>query len=162
MKLIRLFIRNAIAWLLIQLSLSYATMHIPRKLFQHQGYLFKSHTFEDEGRFWQRYFKVKKWKQQLPDSSSIFSSSFNHRKLVSTDLNTIQIFRTETNRAEFTHWLTLLICPLFYLWNPKWAARINVFYAFFSSLPFIIVQRYNRPKLQQLIIKQKRRHYVNT
>ncbi len=162
MKLLRLLLRNTAAWAFIQLALSYTMMHVPRTLFPSHRWLFQSFTFEDEGRFWQRHFKVKKWKHQLPDSSSLFSASFNHRELASNDLHALQTFSTETNRAEFTHWLTLLICPFFYFWNPRWAARVNVFYALISSLPFIIVQRYNRPKLQRLITRKKRRLYDNT
>ncbi|TDM01932.1 glycosyl-4,4'-diaponeurosporenoate acyltransferase [Macrococcus hajekii] len=161
MKIFWLFIKNTFAWLTLQLSLSYLFMKIPAHFFDKLSCCFRTFSWEQGGDVWQRWFKVKQWKTVLPDSSSIYSKSFNHRNLEATDDETLNTFRIEANRAEMTHGFSLLLFPLFYLWNPKWAARLNLGFAIMSNLPFIIIQRYNRPKIEQLL-KKKGRKYDTT
>lgn len=57
----------------------------------------------------------------------------------------------ETQRAEWTHWVSMLPAPLFFIWNPVWAGWLMILYALIANLPFIIIQRYNRPRLLKLI-----------
>lgn len=46
---------------------------------------------------------------------------------------------------------------LFFIWNPLWAGFIMIAYAILANLPFILTQRYNRPRLQRLLqLKQQR------
>ncbi|WP_165980695.1 glycosyl-4,4'-diaponeurosporenoate acyltransferase [Macrococcus carouselicus] len=150
------------AWFTIQMTISYLMMKLPVSYFVRMSPLFRSFKWEQQGEVWHKLFSVKSWKAHLPDSSIIFSASYNHREIGNTATKTLQSFNGETNRAELTHWLSLLLFPLFYLWNPKWAARINVLYALLSNLPFIIIQRYNRPKVQRLLAKRKGRGYDTT
>jgi glycosyl-4,4'-diaponeurosporenoate acyltransferase len=57
----------------------------------------------------------------------------------------------ETYRGEWSHWLTLALTPIFFLWNPILPDAILVFYALATNLPCIFVQRYNRVVLQRIL-----------
>lgn len=61
----------------------------------------------------------------------------------------------ETQRAELTHWFLIPPAFLFFLWNPAWAGWVMVIYALVVNLPFIMIQRYNRPRLERVLKKIK-------
>jgi hypothetical protein len=45
--------------------------------------------------------------------------------------------------------------PVFFLWNPWWGDLIIVLYALVANLPCILVQRYNRFRLQKLRVRER-------
>ena len=62
----------------------------------------------------------------------------------------------ETKRAELIHWISILPVIIFNK-GPRLVKYINIFYAMIANVPIIIVQRYNRPRLTQLLRILKRR-----
>jgi hypothetical protein len=50
-------------------------------------------------------------------------------------------------RAELSHWLALALLPLFFIWNPWHVALLMIPYAISTNVPYILAQRYNRPRL---------------
>lgn len=68
----------------------------------------------------------------------------------------------ETCVAEFTHFVLILLG--FYalrLWPGTGGAVVTAIYILFGNLPFLIIQRYNRPRLQKLLAAQQRRSRRN-
>lgn len=68
----------------------------------------------------------------------------------------------ETCVAEFTHFVLILLG--FYalrLWPGTGGAVVTAIYILFGNLPFLIIQRYNRPRLQKLLAAQQRRSRHN-
>ena len=68
----------------------------------------------------------------------------------------------ETCVAEFTHFVLILLG--FYalrLWPGTGGAVVTAIYILFGNLPFLIIQRYNRPRLQNLLAAQQRRSRRN-
>jgi len=62
----------------------------------------------------------------------------------------LQRFARETRRAELAHWWAMCCGPLFVLWNPPLAAALLISYGVVVNLPFILIQRYNRFRIQAL------------
>lgn len=64
----------------------------------------------------------------------------------------------ETCVAELTHVL-LSVCGLYALrlWPGAGGVLITAVYILFGNVPFIIIQRYNRPRLQRLEAMQRRK-----
>ena len=60
----------------------------------------------------------------------------------------INDFILETRRAEFIH------PALVFLKSSRKVKFINIVYAIVSNVPIIIVQRYNRPKLERFYYKK--------
>ena len=63
----------------------------------------------------------------------------------------------ETCVAEFIHFLLILLG--FYalrLWPGRGGAVFTAVYILLGNLPFLIIQRYNRPRLQRLLAAQQR------
>lgn len=154
------FLINFIIWFILHTTNSIWIMSISDDFFVHNrklDFLFKTYYWEKDGRIWQKYFYVKKWKEFMPDGASIFRVGYRKKRLPKKAKNQLSKFILETKRAELTHWTLLIPVPFFFIWNSFPAAWINVMYAVLVNVPFIIIQRYNRPRLQRIEAMQKRK-----
>ena len=82
---------------------------------------------------------------------------FAKKRLRRSDPEYFDLFVKETCRGELAHWIVILLSPLFFLWNPRYAGIIMIVYALAANMPCIIVQRYNRPQLLRILAKKRRR-----
>ena len=151
LPLLWVVISDAVAWMIFHLVISMAAQRIPIDWFARHEHWFRSFPWEQEGRIWQRLFRVKKWKGHIPDGTLFISNGYNKSRLHGADAASLYDFLLESRRAEYVHWLTILPGFLFFLWNPQWAAWLNVAYAILFNVPLIVVQRFNRPRLERLL-----------
>lgn len=145
---------NIIAWLCIHLGVSGLVSIVPISFVAAFSWLFRMKSWERNGKVYER-LGVKVWKRRLPEARRWF-----HRKKSVTHIRkmeNIQMFEWQTNRSELSHWFQMLPAPLFFLFNPAWAGWVMVGYAILFNAPFIIVQRYNRLRLERLRKWQERR-----
>ena len=105
--------------------------------------------FERDGRVYERVLRIKAWKGALPEAGSLFRGGFSKRRLVGHDREYLEQFRLETRRAEWTHWAILALSPVFFVWNPWWLALAMLGYGVAANVPCILVQRYNRARLER-------------
>ena len=96
---------------------------------------------------------IRKWKDHLPDMSRLMPD------MVRKDLGSDPaVLVQETCVAECVHWaLTLLSAGIFFLWRSGWAALLWLVYNVLGNVSFIVIQRYNRPRLQKLAEKTRRK-----
>ncbi|MFL2100202.1 glycosyl-4,4'-diaponeurosporenoate acyltransferase [Desemzia sp. FAM 23989] len=146
---------DVIAWYIFHLSISWAARNISNEFFWKKQEWFRIRKWEKSGAIWQKRFRVRSWKPYLPDGTKITKKGFDKTHLKHFDQASLQHFVIETRRGEFAHWMMIPPAFLFFLWNPPWAGWIMVAYAFVANLPFIIVQRYNRPRLERLIQRKE-------
>jgi glycosyl-4,4'-diaponeurosporenoate acyltransferase len=154
-------ILDVLAWLGIHMGLSYVMTRLPVHRFNPEHWMCRERTWEGEGRFYETLFRVMKWKALLPEGAALFKEGFRKRALRGKDKEYFSIFVRETCRADYTHWLTLIVSPLFFLWNPFWVGVGMVGYAVAVNLPCIIAQRYNRVRLRGLLVKISQRGNQN-
>ena len=71
-------------------------------------------------------------------------------------------FVTETCVAEEVHVLLMIAgyCVYFFVYHNAWGFIASTLYAL-GNLPFVLIQRYNRPRLQKLLAAQQRRSRRN-
>lgn len=140
------------AWFVIHIGVVYLMVRIPTPRFDPDGWLFKIRQWEGKGNLYHRIFKIKKWKDFLPDGAPLLGSrGFPKKKLQEKTPEFLRALLQETCRAELTHWLTMLFAPFFFLWNPLWVGFFMIFYALTENLPLIMTQRYNRSRLGRII-----------
>jgi glycosyl-4,4'-diaponeurosporenoate acyltransferase len=113
--------------------------------------LFRIRPIERDGRFYERWFRIKRWKDRLPDAGDLFAGRVSKRKLIAYDPEHLERFAAETRRAELAHWLILAAAPWFFLWNPWWLGLAMVGYGVVANVPCIAIQRYNRARLLRMI-----------
>jgi glycosyl-4,4'-diaponeurosporenoate acyltransferase len=140
-----------IVWFVIHIGFTIITIKMPDKLFDKDNWIYRIRPWEKNGRIWQTIFRVKTWKDHLPDGAALFKKGFKKKRMTSRDSGYIKAFILESRRGELTHWLILLSSPLFFIWNPAWLGFIMILYAVIANLPCIIAQRYNRPRLNSLL-----------
>ena len=144
---------NIMLWFIVHMSFAYIITIIPSSYINIKSWIYKNRKWEQNGRFYETYFKIKSWKGLLPDGAALFKKGFRKKKLVSIDREYLSQFVIETCRAEFVHWLVILFCPVFFIWNPIWAGIIMIIYAFLANFPCIIAQRYNRLRFNRIMNK---------
>lgn len=140
---------NIAGWPVLHFSIAWAVHKLPRRFFAQDGLLFRAWSWEDNGRFYQRWLAIRRWKSALPDGAP-WVGGFAKKRLASRDAAYLHEFMLETRRAEFAHWCMFACLPVFFLWNPLWACAVMAIYATLANLPCIAVQRYNRLALRRL------------
>jgi glycosyl-4,4'-diaponeurosporenoate acyltransferase len=106
---------------------------------------------ERDGRVYERVLRIKAWKDLLPEAGSLFRGGFSKRRITRHDPAYLERFARETVRAERTHWAILALSPVFYLWNPWWLATAMLGYGVLANVPCLLVQRYNRARLERIL-----------
>lgn len=152
-----LILTDFFAWFVLHVVISLALLRVPLSFFEKENRLFYSYSWEKKGAFWQTYFHVRSWKGNLPDGASLFRLGFKKKYLTEVSDSYLNRFILESKRAELNHWLLLLPAPFFFLWNPSLVGWLNILYALVANSPFIIIQRYNRPRFEKIQQKKKRR-----
>lgn len=144
------------AWAFFHVIVSVFCLKLPLAYFLQDSIWFRLLAWEKSGKLWQQLFRVKRWKGHLIDGTAILKKGYGKKKLHGTEASDLVVFAAETKRAELTHWLSMVPAPLFFLWNPIWAGWVMVLYAVMFNLPFIIVQRYNRGRIDAITARTNR------
>lgn len=147
---------NFLGWPLLQITIGFAATRLPAHLFANDCWLTAGRSWEGNGQFYAGRFALRRWKRLLPDGAA-WLGGFHKKKIASRDPAYLQKFVLETRRSEIAHWCMLCCSPIFFLWNPLWACFVMVGYGLAANLPCIIVQRYNRMVLLQLLAIQSQK-----
>ncbi|WP_188631398.1 glycosyl-4,4'-diaponeurosporenoate acyltransferase CrtO family protein [Lentibacillus kapialis] len=139
------------AWTFFHLLISVICLKLPLTIFQGNNFWFQIYSWEKSGDLWQRLFRVKAWKSKLIDGTIFLKKGYEKKALHGASVKDLRTFADETKRAELTHWLSILPAPLFFLWNPFWVGWVMIVYALVFNLPIIIVQRYNRGRITEIL-----------
>lgn len=152
-KQLKMVMLIAIYWFMIQMLISKLGTRIPESFLTKLNPYFKSHAFEKDGQIWNKVFKVKKWKDYLPDGESINPDVYSKKSVLHTQSTSYMYqFIVETQRAELVHFMSML--PIFvFIKSPKYIQYINMGYVVIANIPCMIVQRYNRPKFERYYSK---------
>ena len=142
------------AWLALHVGVGYLVHRIPDRLLERDGWLFRERALERGGLLYVDALGIKKWKRHLPEGGDFFRGGFDKSRLATFDDAHLRAHQRETRRAELGHWLTMLPAPLFFLWNPWYAAVVVQGYAVAVNWPCIAAQRYNRIRLQRLLARR--------
>ena len=154
LPIVWIVVLNVAGWLVIQLGLAWAFTRMTVERFVPPP----ARAWEQRGRFYERVFAIKLWKDLLPDAARWFVGGFAKGNLTGADTAYYERFIRETWRGELCHWWALACAPVFFLWNPWWGDLIIVAYAVAANLPCILAQRYNRLRLSRLLRRRSPRH----
>ena len=141
---------DVVAWGVFHAATGYAAYRLDGGRLSRDGWLLRPRRFEDGGRWYRRWLRIGRWKDKVPDAGDLFRGGVSKRHLPAYDEAGLQLFVRETRRAELAHWWAMCCGPVFVLWNPPLAAGLLVAYGVVVNLPFIVIQRYNRFRIQAL------------
>jgi len=153
LPIVWIIVLNVGGWLAIQMGFAWMFTQMPVTWFN------PHHAFgwERSGRFYEHFFRIKVWKDRLPDAARWFGGGFAKGTLAATNREYFHRFARETWRGELCHWAAIACTPVFSLWNPWWGDLIIAAYALAANLPCILAQRYNRARLGRLLATCSRR-----
>ena len=128
---------------------------LPKRWLHPEKFPFRTYVWEDK--LWKA-LQIRKWQAKVPDMSRLFKKLMPEKKLTQQTVQELPLMIEETCVAELTHGL-LCIAGLFLLkiWPGAGGIFLTVIYIVFGNLPFLLIQRYNRPRLQKLLARQTRR-----
>ncbi|MFC1893884.1 glycosyl-4,4'-diaponeurosporenoate acyltransferase [Chloroflexota bacterium] len=133
------------------MGVSYLVTRQPLASFNVNCWLYRKRDWERNGKFYEKFFRLKSWKRRLPDGAAIFKHGIEKKHLKKTSNDYLESFLRDTCRAELTHWIMFLFGPLFLIWNLLWVGIVMMIYATLVNMPCIITQRYNRIRLQRIV-----------
>ena len=131
---------------------------MPYSWFSYDRFPYKSFPFEKNGKIYLK-LKINKWQSKVPDMSKIFPDLIPAKKLLDNSEEALNVLIKETCIAELIHWMFaviglagLWICP------NVWGGLIIFVYVVVGHFPFILIQRYNRPRLVKLLKRMQKSH----
>ena len=130
---------------------------LPKRLFRYDSAPFRELPFENGGHFYRK-LGIHRWHKLLPDMSRILPMTMPAKR-ITAHLSAAQaeIMVQETCIAELIHVL-LSFAGLYlpFLWPGGGGLIVFLLYFLLGNLPFILIQRFNRPKLRMLLEKCRR------
>jgi glycosyl-4,4'-diaponeurosporenoate acyltransferase len=125
---------------------------LPLKLLETDTW-FTQLRFWEKDRYWyEKILRIKIWKDWLPEAGSFFEGGFSKNSISSGNYGVMSRFLAETRRAEYVHIVIWLFWLVTILWTPTWGVLINLVIGTAFNLPCLLVQRYNRLRLQHLLV----------
>ena len=121
--------------------------------------IYRPFRWERDGKIYSDKLRIQKWKDYLPVHTGKNGFSKEHLEEVSVDY--LNEFIMETCRGEWNHTLNSILTVLLFAVNDISTASCFSIVVIAGNLPFVIIQRYNRFRLQKLrliiIRKQQKR-----
>ena len=150
------FLRCCVYYALLGVASFFVGRLLPKSWFHGDRFPYRCASWEAK---LYRALRVHAWQDKVPDMSRIVPKLIPAKKLEGNFREQLPRMIEETCVAEFIHFLLILLS--FYalrLWPGAGGAVFTAVYILFGNLPFLIIQRYNRPRLQRLLAAQQRRN----
>ena len=152
----RNIIYDAVYGAICSLTVLIIGLLLPRRWFSTNSALFAERKWENGGKVYNR-LHINKWKSKLPDMSRYIKGMIAKRLRGSESADDIRRLIAETCVAEAAH-LALIVLSLgmIWVWQDIGGVICCVCYAA-GNVPYIIIQRYNRPRLVRMMKRMESR-----
>lgn len=128
---------------------------LPRSKLDPDRFPFRSFAWEREGLIYER-LGIKRWKTRIPDMSKYIRRTFAKQGNLMRDPGHLRKLVAETCSAELVHWMLILVSPVFAVLMDEYGVPAMLIYIAGNML-FVIIQRYNRPRIQKIIQRIEKR-----
>ncbi|MBQ8434322.1 MAG: hypothetical protein IJX23_05930 [Clostridia bacterium] len=150
------FLHCIIYLLSTQILLFFTGRLFPRKWLKPNSFPFRAYKCEKGGRIYEK-IHIQKWKTKLPDASVILNKIIPgimpKKRLDVKTRDKMQLLVKESCIAEANHAfaaLTGFVCVRIWRKTGGWIVAVA---NFVIHVPFVLIQRYNRPRLQKMVAK---------
>ena len=123
---------------------------IPKEWLKPETGWFRGFSFEKNGAVYEK-LGIRKWHKKVPDMSRILPALMPAKNLSGDYGERLPVMIQETCVAEIVH-ITVSIAGLrcLWMWPGVGGVTVTAIHIIFLNLPFILIQRYNRPRLIRL------------
>lgn len=119
--------------------------------------LFRCYAFEKNGALYEK-LNIRKWQAKVPDMSRILPFLMPPKNLSGDYAQRLPVMIRETCVAEITHiTVSILGLPCLRIWPGMGGVTVTAIFILFLNVPYILIQRYNRPRLIRLYRKLQAR-----
>ena len=143
-----------VLWALLQLAASGICLWIPDRYFDCRRFPFRAYGWEKGGEVYQKWLRVHQWKKYLPDGGALRGEDYRKKTLAHLSEEHMTRFLTESCRAEATHFVAILPFWVFGFLAPPEVIVYMLIYALAVNVPCMLVQRYNRPRVLEVVHKR--------
>lgn len=152
---------NCVVWLaIVGFSGFLLGRMIPAKWLRPDMGMFQPFAFEQNGRIYEK-MGIRKWHKRLPDMSRILPFLVPAKNMKGAYKKRLDVMIHETCVAEFIHHLmNLFALHCLKIWPGMGGICVALLYIMLN-LPFILIQRYNRPRLQHLQKRLEKRQDID-
>ena len=126
---------------------------LPRKNFDYTAFPYRPYKWEKNGTVYHK-IHIMKWKDHVPDMSKYVKTMFAKELVSARDPKYTHHLILETCVAELIHHILILCSPIFTNYMDGIYGYIGMIVYALGNLPFILIQRFNRPRLIELMKKQ--------
>ncbi len=126
---------------------------LPRQKFDYGAVPYRPFKWERDGRIY-TFVRIQFWKDAVPDMSRYIRSMAKKKILVFRDPDYLDGLIRETCVAELVHYMLMLLSPIYLIFMEGWPGFIAAGFYCLCNLPFVLIQRYNRPRLVELRARQ--------
>lgn len=122
---------------------------LPRRWFDETRFPYRSFSWEQEGQIYRK-IRIQSWKDRLPDMSKICRDMVRKEVKSRPTADSTKRLIQESCVAELVHFLLIFASvPVMVIWKGAWGKLVFVL-CILGNLPFLLIQRYNRPRLCKL------------
>lgn len=112
--------------------------------------LFSCFRIEKNGKLYEK-LKINKWQTRVPDMSRILPFLMPPKNLSGNYPDRLPTMIHETCVAELTHiTVSILGLPCIWIWPGTGGVVVTAIFILLLNVPYILIQRYNRPRLIRL------------
>lgn len=145
------FMSNLITLMIFSIIITYLSNITPTGIYSRTNWLFRERKWEKNGEVYQQWVKVRHWKKFLPELGDFVKSVFPKKQIKDFSKDYLELYLMECCKSEMTHWCIILSSLLFSLWNELPDAIVIFVIAIILNMPYIIIQRYNRPRIIEAV-----------
>lgn len=128
---------------------------LPRSIFNPDKFPFKSYKWEKEGKVYEK-IGIQWWKNRTPDMSKYIQRTFSKQGNLLRDPEHMKRLVQETCSAEFVHGVLIVFSPVFPILMEDLGFLSMILYIT-GNMVSLIIQRYNRPRIQKIIQRIEKR-----
>lgn len=150
-------IAYSLAWAGFGLVSGSLAHRVPLDRLDHDSWLTRLRPFEVRGRWYDRWFGVRRWKDRLPEAGGWLAGGWAKDRIRSFAIADLERLTAETRRAEWVHWSNVVFGATFLFWTAWPVGTLMLAFGSLVHLPFVMVQRYNRARLVYVIDSAKNR-----
>jgi len=159
LSFLNMYLWNLFIIFVWHLTVFLACIYLPHSKFTPEKERFAPREWEHGGRWYREKLKIQYWKDKVPQY--IGKDGFSKEHLTDISIEYVDEFIFETCRGEWMHMKNCICAVVILLINPLLVGLVFSFMIMLGNLPFAIIQRYNRFRLQILRKKLLRDSHEN-
>lgn len=121
---------------------------LDKSFFNADKRMYRPHKWENGGKFYSDYVKINRWKDFMPQH--IGKDGFSKDHLDDVSIEYLDEFIMETCRGEWNHTVNSFFVIILFMVNTLWIALVLSVLLFILNVPCLVIQRYNRFRLQKV------------